>query len=43
MKNEKKAYESPIVTKVEFDATNRITANGCTVTGADLEECTAFD
>ncbi len=30
MQNEKKRYESPVVTKVEFDATDRITASACT-------------
>ena len=29
MENEKKAYETPEVTKVEFDASDRITASGC--------------
>lgn len=28
----KKTYETPEVTKVEFDASDRITASGCTVT-----------
>ena len=30
MENEKKVYETPEVTKVEFDASDRITASGCT-------------
>ena len=30
MQNEKKFYETPEVTKVEFDASDRITASGCT-------------
>ena len=28
MENEKKVYETPEVTKVEFDASDRITASG---------------
>ena len=31
MENEKKVYETPEVTKVEFDASDRITASGCGV------------
>ena len=31
MDNEKKVYETPEVTKVEFDASDRITASGCSV------------
>lgn len=30
MENEKKVYETPEVTKVEFDASDRITASTCT-------------
>ena len=26
---EKKVYETPVVTKVEYDASDRITASGC--------------
>ena len=29
MENEKKVYEAPEVTKVEFDASDRITASNC--------------
>lgn len=29
MENEKKVYETPEVTKVEFDASDRITGSGC--------------
>ena len=29
MENEKKVYETPVVTKVEFDASDRITASSC--------------
>ena len=29
MNTEKKVYETPEVTKVEFDASERITASGC--------------
>lgn len=28
-KMEKKVYETPVVTKVEYDASDRITASGC--------------
>lgn len=31
MENEKKVYETPEVTKVEFDASDRITASSCTL------------
>ena len=31
MENKKKVYETPEVTKVEYDASDRITASGCTV------------
>ena len=38
-KMEKKVYETPQVTKVEFDASDRITASGCGgVTGANEDE-----
>ena len=30
MENEKKVYKTPEVTKVEFDASDRITASSCT-------------
>ena len=29
MENEKRDYETPVVSKVEFDASDRITASGC--------------
>ena len=29
MENEKKVYEAPEVTKVEFDTSDRITASAC--------------
>ena len=32
MENEKKVYETLEVTKVEFDASDRITASACTFT-----------
>lgn len=44
MENEKKVYETPEVTKVEFDASDRITASGCAYS-ADWdhgETCTVF-
>ena len=34
-KMEKKVYETPEVTKVEFDASDRITASGCEPYTAD--------
>lgn len=35
MENEKKTYETPEVTKVEFDASDRITASSCFPDGYD--------
>ena len=32
MENEKKTYETPEVTKVEYDASDRITASSCIAT-----------
>lgn len=29
MQNEKKAYETPVITLVKFDASDRITASNC--------------
>jgi len=29
MQNEKKAYETPVITLVKFDASDRITASAC--------------
>ena len=37
MENEKKVYETPEVTKVEFDASDRITASGCMVDSEFLD------
>ena len=43
MENEKKVYETPEVTKVEFDANDRITASVC-VPGADsAPDCNLYD
>ena len=39
MENEKKVYETPEVTKVEFDASDRITASGCTTANTVVEGC----
>lgn len=39
MENEKKVYETPEVTKVEFDASDRITASACTDTSWTNPEC----
>lgn len=39
MENEKKVYETPEVTKVEFDASDRITASGCTPACCDGTIC----
>ena len=41
MENEKKVYETPEVTKVEYDASDRITASGCVPTMDSL--CTKYD
>ena len=42
MENEKKVYETPEVTKVEFDASDRITASGCQwVNISDPATCSA--
>lgn len=35
MDNEKRAYETPEVTKVEFDDRDRITPSGCTYVDTD--------
>ena len=32
MENEKKIYETPVVTKVEYDTSDRITASACSST-----------
>ncbi len=40
MENEKKVYETPEVTKVEFDASDRITASGCQYVDNDAALCT---
>ena len=42
MENEKKVYETPEVTKVEFDASDRITASGCTWPKTDPSLCDAY-
>ncbi len=40
----KKTYESPAVTKVEFDASDRITASPCAVNGmAASTGCTDWE
>ncbi len=39
MENEKKVYETPEVTKVEFDASDRITASSCASTETGDLEC----
>ena len=41
MENEKKVYETPEVTKVEFDASDRITASGCSHNDTEVEGCHA--
>ena len=40
MENEKKVYETPEVTKVEFDASDRITASGCEYVNDSALTCT---
>ena len=44
MENEKKVYETPEVTKVEFDASDRITASGCDYSAdwSAPDRCTVF-
>ena len=37
MENEKKVYETPEVTKVEYDASDRITASGCPQGDPDID------
>ena len=38
---EKKVYETPEVTKVEYDASDRITASSCSAPiDSDCEDCT---
>ena len=39
MENEKKVYETPEVTKVEFDASDRITASRCRYANTDGSLC----
>ena len=36
MESQKKVYETPVVTKVEYDASDRITASGCMTVGASI-------
>ena len=36
---EKKVYQTPEVTKVEYDASDRITATGCYYSSADDNFC----
>lgn len=43
MENEKKVYETPEVTKVEFDASDRITASGCTQNNVSFTKCNQWD
>ena len=40
---EKKVYETPEVTKVEYDASDRITASGCGIPGATSTGMTLAD
>ena len=42
MTEEKKVYEVPEVTKVEFDASDRITASGCH-TSHQADPCVLID
>ena len=42
MENEKKVYETPEVTKVEFDASDRITASVCEEAGNPPEKFCNF-
>ena len=36
---EKKVYATPVVTKVEFDASDRITASGCPQSHMEVAPC----
>ena len=36
---EKKVYQTPEVIKVEYDASDRITATGCTQTNMEVDPC----
>ena len=36
MENEKKVYETPEVTKVEYDSSDRITASSCPIGNGNL-------
>ncbi len=40
MENEKKVYETPEVTKVEYDTSDRITASGSCDIGPSFDGCT---
>lgn len=40
---EKKVYETPVVTKVEFDASDRITASGCFMGNKKNDMCMTYD
>ena len=42
MENEKKVYETPEVTKVEFDASDRITASGCERGNTSADICNIY-
>ena len=39
MENEKKVYETPEFTKVEFDASDRITASACSLSSFTTIKC----
>ncbi len=43
MENEKKLYETPVVTKVEYDVRDQITASGCDLDGGFCEQYTVKD
>lgn len=38
MESQKKVYETPVVTKVEYDASDRITASGCMLPFTDCTQ-----
>lgn len=42
MENEKKVYKTPEVTKVEFDASDRITASSCSHDFEPGFDCTLY-
>ena len=40
MQNEKKVYETPVITLVQFDASDRITASACSTLWTSMNDGT---